>query len=220
PVTADITLYAKWEENSQGGGSGTGGNGGGGGGSATVEPEPVVPTNPFKDVDEKDYFYDAVMWAVANGVTSGTSADTFSPDATCTRAQTVTFLWNAAGKPEPKSTTCPFTDVAPTAYYYKAVLWAVEEGITSGTSATTFGPEQIVTRGQNVTFLWKFADKPAVEDDSKFADVSEANYYHDAVVWAAEEGITSGTSATTFGPENPCTRAQIVTFLYRHMVEE
>jgi len=197
------------------------GNGGGSGGSATTEPEePVVPTNPFKDVDEKDYFYNAVMWAVANGVTSGTSADTFSPDATCTRAQTVTFLWNAAGKPEPKSTTCPFTDVAPTAYYYKAVLWAVEEGITSGTSATTFGPEQIVTRGQNVTFLWKFADKPAVEDDSKFADVSEANYYHDAVVWAAEEGITSGTSATTFGPENPCTRAQIVTFLYRHMVEE
>ena len=174
----------------------------------------------FKDVDEKDYFYDAVMWAVANGVTSGTSADNFSPDATCTRAQTVTFLWNAAGKPEPKATDCPFVDVAPTAYYYKAVLWAVEEGITAGTSATTFGPDKTVTRGQNVTFLWKFADKPSVDDDSKFSDVTEANYYHDAVVWAKEEGITAGTSATTFGPEAPCTRGQIVTFLYRHMVEE
>jgi len=216
-VTQDITLYAKWAQKPSGG---SGGSGGGGGSSAVTPEEPVVPTNPFKDVNEKDYFYNAVMWAVANGVTSGTSADTFSPDATCTRAQTVTFLWNAAGKPEPKAKDCPFVDVAPTAYYYKAILWAVEEGITAGTSATTFGPNETVTRGQNVTFLWKFADKPVVGDDSKFHDVTDANYYHDAVVWAAEEGITAGTSATTFGPEDPCTRGQIVTFLYRHMVEE
>ncbi|MBQ8590883.1 MAG: S-layer homology domain-containing protein, partial [Firmicutes bacterium] len=206
--------------------------GGGGGGlieeevmeePEAIEPiipeEPIVSENPFDDVKEENYFFEPVMWALNNMVTSGTTADTFSPGATCTRAQTVTFLWNAAGKPEPKTTECPFVDVSPTSYYYKAVLWAVEEGITSGVSANSFGPNKTVTRGQTVTFLWKFAGLPDVKKESKFDDVIKTNYYHDAVVWALEEEITSGTSEVTFSPNQPCTRGQIVTFLYRYIVE-
>lgn len=170
----------------------------------------------FTDVLASAYYYDAVYWAVENGVTNGTSASTFSPNASCTRAQMVTFLWRAAGSPEPESTVNPFTDVSASAYYYDAVLWAVEQGITNGTSATTFGPDTTVTRGQTVTFLWRY-DGSTAASGSGFADVASDAYYADAVAWAASEGITSGTSATTFSPNNDCTRGQIVTFLYRYM---
>ena len=170
----------------------------------------------FTDVPASAYYYDAVYWAVENGVTNGTSNTTFSPDASCTRAQMVTFLWRAAGSPEPESTVNPFTDVSASAYYYDAVLWAVEQGITNGTSATTFGPDATVTRGQTVTFLWRYDGSTAVSG-SGFADVASDAYYADAVAWAAGEGVTSGTSATTFSPSNDCTRGQIVTFLYRYM---
>lgn len=176
------------------------------------EPEAL----PFVDVPTGAYYYDAVAWAVENGVTSGTSATTFSPNNSCTRAQMVTFLWRAAGSPEPESTVNPFTDVSASAYYYDAVLWAVEQGITNGTSATTFSPDATVTRGQTVTFLWRNAGSPAASGSS-FTDVASDAYYATAVAWAAGEGITSGTSAITFSPNNNCTRAQIVTFLYRYM---
>lgn len=175
--------------------------------------------NPFVDVAEGAYYYDAVLWAAENGITGGTSATTFSPAVTCTRAQTVTFLWRAAGSPEPETTVCPFEDVTADKYYYDAVLWAVENGITVGTSATTFSPNATVTRAQNVTFLWRWAESPAVEAANPFADVASDMYYHDAVLWAAEEGITAGTTATTFSPNDPCLRSQIVTFLYRYLAE-
>ena len=138
---------------------------------------------------------------------------------TCTRAQMVAFLWRAEGSPEPASANCPFTDVAQNAYYYKAVLWAVEQGITAGTSATTFGSDDIVTRGQAVTFLWRAAGKPETTTTNPFADVTTDAYYYDAVLWAVEKGVTAGTSATTFSPSAPCNRAQIVTFLYRYAGE-
>lgn len=170
---------------------------------------------PFTDVYEGAYYADAVEWAVANGITSGTSATTFSPDASCTRAQMVTFLWRAAGSPAPAATINPFTDVDSGAYYYDAVLWAVEQGITSGTSATTFAPDAAVTRGQTVTFLYRAAGAPAVSGSSAFTDVAADAYYASAVVWAVSEGVTNGTSATTFSPDADCTRAQIVTFMYR-----
>ena len=138
---------------------------------------------------------------------------------TCTRAQTVTFLWRAAGSPDPEGTNRPFSDVVEGAYYYDAVLWAVENGITSGTSATTFSPNATVTRAQNVTFLWRWAESPAAEQANPFVDVAEGKYYHDAVIWAAEQGITAGTTATTFSPDDPCLRSQIVTFLYRYLAK-
>lgn len=172
------------------------------------------PGISFVDVSSGAYYYDAVKWAVENGITSGTSAATFSPDSACTRAQAVTFLWRAAGSPAPKSSTNPFADVQSGAYYYNAVLWAVEQGITAGTSATAFSPEQVCTRAQIVTFLYR-ADGTQVSGSNSFTDVADSAYYYDAVLWADQQGITSGTSATTFSPEQVCTRAQIVTFLYR-----
>lgn len=156
-----------------------------------------------------------MLWAVENGITSGTSATTFSPNAVCTRAQAVTFLWRAAGSPEPGIAENPFTDVASDSYYYKAVLWAVEKGITSGTSATTFSPNVTCSRAQIVTFLWRGQQSPSVSTSGAFTDVSADAYYAKAVDWAVSEGITSGTSATTFSPNANCTRAQIVTFLWR-----
>lgn len=170
----------------------------------------------FIDVPANAYYYDAVAWAVENGVTNGTSDTTFSPDVTCTRAQTVTFLWRAAGSPAPRSSVNPFTDVQPGAYYYEAVLWAVENGITKGTSDTTFSPDDTVTRGQTVTFQHRAASSPAASGGT-FADVAADAYYAPAVQWAVANGITNGTSSTTFSPDDPCTRGQIVTFLYRDM---
>ena len=179
--------------------------------------KPEKPKNPFKDVSENDYFYDAVLWAVDKGITSGTSATIFDANKNCTRAEMVTFLWRAAGKPEPTNRMNPFTDVKEDSYYYKAVLWAVENGITKGTSDTTFSPNDTCTRGQTATFLYRYAGSPAVSGRNYFNDVNETDYYYDAVVWAASEGITTGTSATTFSPADFCTRGQIVTFLYRYL---
>lgn len=170
---------------------------------------------PFTDVAEGAYYADAVAWAIQNKVTSGVSATTFAPNASCTRGQMVTFLWKAAGSPEPKSLTTAFTDVKSGAYYEKAVAWAVENKVTTGTSATTFSPDATVTRGQSVTFLWKANNSPAAEGTSGFTDVAASAYYASAVNWAVEKGVTSGMSATTFAPNSNCTRAQIVTFLYR-----
>ena len=172
------------------------------------------PENPFTDISKSDYFYDAVLWAVDKGITSGTGGTTFSPNASCTRGQMVTFLWRAAGSPAPKSAETPFTDVNKGDYFYDAVLWAVEQGITSGTSATTFSPNATVTRGQTVTFLWRAAGSPAASGSS-FSDVSADAYYAQAVAWAVKENITAGTSASTFSPDAHCTRAQIVTFLWK-----
>lgn len=186
-------------------------------GSLTTEETTEEPasSNPFTDVSADAYYHDAVLWAVENGITSGTSATTFSPNAVCTRAQAVTFLWRAAGSPEPGIAENPFTDVASDSYYYKAVLWAVEKGITSGTSATTFSPNVTCSRAQIVTFLWREQQSPSVSTSGAFTDVSADAYYAKAVDWAVSEGITSGTSATTFSPNANCTRAQIVTFLWR-----
>ena len=180
---------------------------------------PPAPNNPFVDVKQGAYYYDPVLWAVNHQpqITNGTSATTFSPDATCTRGQVVTFLWRANGCPEPKSTSNPFKDVASGAYYYKAVLWAVENGITNGTSATAFSPDAPCTRAHVVTFLWRSANKPAAGSTNPFKDVKAGLYYTDAVLWAVSKNITNGTSATMFSPDSPCTRGQIVTFLYRYM---
>ena len=174
-----------------------------------------IETVSFRDVEQSDYYYDAVQWAVEKGITEGTSADTFSPGASCTRAQMVTFLWRAAGSPAPKSTTNPFRDVRSTDYYYDAVLWAVENGITSGTSADTFAPNATVTRGQTVTFLYRAAGSPAVGGNAGFSDVNANDYYNSAVAWAAENNITGGTGNGKFSPKADCTRGQIVTLLYR-----
>ena len=180
----------------------------------TPEAAPA-PTNPFRDVRESDYYYEAVLWAVERGITTGASADRFDPDGTCDRAQTVTFLWRSAGCPEPLSTSCPFTDVPEGAYYYKAVLWAAENGITKGTSETTFSPFDRVDRGQVVTFLWRMAGSPPASAETAFPDVPETAYCYTAVLWAVQNGITTGTSATAFSPSADCRRAQIVTFLQR-----
>ena len=171
--------------------------------------------NPFTDINDDAYYKDAVIWAVENGITKGTSGTMFSPDAACTRAQAVTFLWRAAGSPAPKATAMPFADVKAGSYYYDAVLWAVENGITKGTSDTTFSPDVKCTRAQIVTFLWRAQKSPAAASVNVFTDVAADAYYADAVNWAVAKGITSGTSAAAFSPNADCTRAQIVTFLYR-----
>lgn len=172
-----------------------------------------VEVSPFADVATDAYYYDAVKWAVEKGVTNGVSETLFGPDQACTRAQIVTFLWRAAGSPEPKSGSS-FADVATDAYYAKAVAWAVENGITKGTSETTFHPDETCTRAQGVTFLYRALGKLAAAQ-AGFTDVAADSYYADAVNWAAENGVTKGISETLFGPDGSCTRAQIVTFLYR-----
>ena len=174
----------------------------------------AVDALSFTDVSTKAYYFDAVAWAVKNKITSGQSDTLFAPDASCTRAQMVTFLWRANGSPEPTVTELPFTDVAADAYYAKAVLWAVENGITTGTSDTTFDPDGVVTRAEAVTFLWRAAGKP-IAGGSLFADVESTKYYAEAVRWAVTSGITNGMSDLTFAPNDICTRAHIVTFLYR-----
>ncbi len=163
------------------------------------------------------YYYDPVLWAVNQTpqITAGTSATTFSPAATCTRGQVVTFLWRAAGEPKPAGAKNPFTDVKSGDYFYSAVLWAVEKGITQGTSATTFSPNAPCTRAHVVTFLWRSEGQSRVDAKNPFGDVKSGDYYYSAVLWAVKNEITAGTSATTFSPNNPCTRGQIVTFLYR-----
>ncbi len=190
-LTADTTIYAGWNEK-------------------TVN-------NPFIDLKEDSYYFDSVLWAVGKGITNGISATTFEPESTCTRGQLVTFLWRALGSPKPTSDSNPFDDVKTNSFYYNAVLWAVENDITNGVDDSHFNPDQDVTRAHTVTFLWRAAGKPEISKEWKidFTDLVENSYYSDAVVWAAEKGITNGTSATTFEPEATCVRAQIVTFLHR-----
>jgi hypothetical protein len=170
---------------------------------------------PFADVADESYYYDAVDWADLEGITEGTSPTTFSPLDDATRGQTITFLWRAAGCPEPASKANPFTDVPGNAYFYKAVLWALENGITDGTSAEHFSPNATVTRAQVATFLYRMGGK-AEEGEMPFVDVEDESYYEDAVLWAYKNGVTEGTSATKFSPADHCLRGQIVTFLYRY----
>ena len=172
-------------------------------------------TGVFVDVATGSYYEDAVDWAVGNGITQGTDDTHFSPDGICTRAQAVAFLWRAAGSPKPETRTMPFTDVPAGSYYYDTVLWAVENDITKGTSDTTFSPNMTCTRAQIVAFLWRSEKSPAAGTANPFADVKSAAYYADAVLWAAKKDITKGTTNTTFSPDADCTRAQIVTFLWR-----
>jgi len=179
-------------------------------------PASAAQTNPFTDVPSDQYYYDPVLWAVSEKITTGTTVTTFSPNATCTRAQAVTFLWRSAGEPAPATTVNPFTDVKADEYYYKAVLWAVEKGITTGTTATTFDPNGTVLREHFVTFLWRMAGKPAPSKASVFTDLVKDAYYCDAAAWANEKGYCKGLTETTFGPRNSCTRGQTVTFLYRY----
>ena len=172
-------------------------------------------TGVFVDVATGSYYEDAVDWAVETGITKGTDDTHFSPDGICTRAQAVTFLWRTAGSPASKTSAMPFTDVPVGSYYYDAVLWAVENGITKGTSDTTFSPNMTCTRAQIVAFLWRSEKSPAAGTANPFADVKSTAYYADAVLWAVKENITKGTTNTTFSPDADCTRAQIVTFLWR-----
>ena len=196
PVREDLILYSRWL---------------------------YIPggIKPFTDVaDPLQYYYPPVYWAVEKGVTTGTSAAKFSPNAPCTRAQVVTFLWRAAGKPAPASKENPFKDVPADQYYTDAVLWAVEKGITTGTGPNTFRPEAPCTRGQIVTFLWRYQGSPdPLFPKTTFTDVADTEFYAGAVAWAVENGVTTGKSATAFAPGDVCTRAQIVTFLFRATAE-
>ncbi len=188
-VTEDLEAYAHWEK------------------------EPVSLS--FPDVPEDSYYAESVAWAVERGIAGGTGSGTFAPDQICTRGQVVTFLYRAMGSPGLSSGSNPFSDVKDSDYFHDAVLWALEEGITGGTSATTFSPDAPCTRSQAVTFLYKGLGSPAVDHTSRFTDVPSSSYYASAVSWAVDRGITSGTGSTTFSPEDSCTRSQVVTFLYR-----
>ena len=177
---------------------------------------PPTPQISFTDVKPGAFYAEAVGWALANGITKGTGDTTFSPGKGCTRAEVVTFLWRAAGEPEPASDDCPFGDVSAKNYYYKAVLWAVEKNVTTGTSPTAFSPSATCTRAQIVTFLWRYNGAPKQGNGrNPFTDVKRSAYFYDAVLWAVENNVTAGTSATKFSPSAVCTRGQVVTFLYR-----
>jgi len=169
---------------------------------------------PFADVTNRDYYYEPVLWALLGGITSGTTPTTFAPYDSCLRSQVVTFLWRANNSPVVEAEN-PFEDVKPTDYYYNAVLWAVEQGITSGLDETHFGPNETCSRSQVVTFLWRADGSPVAESDDPFEDVEPSDYYYQAVLWAVENGITNGLDGTHFGPNDPCSRSQVVTFLYR-----
>ena len=184
---------------------------------AVFEKDAPISKHPFLDVPAGAYYEDAVVWAVGKGITSGTNATAFDPNGTCTRAQAVTFLWRAAGSPTPKTKLMPFPDVPVGSYYWNAVLWAIEQGITEGTSYLTFSPNDSCTRAQIVTFLWRAKGNPAVSGNAPFTDVAPDAYYAAAVTWAEKNGITGGIGNGLFGSNNTCTRAQIVTFLYRAM---
>ena len=179
-------------------------------------PTPVPTVGGFEDVKQSDWYADAVVWAVNAGITTGKTAKTFAPKENCTRAQIVTFLWRAMGCPSPKGGN-PFTDVKDSAYFKNAVIWAEETGITTGTSSGKFSPNDVVTRGQTVTFLYRLAGEPAVGADNPFHDIAAGKFYTKGVLWAVQNGITNGATKTTFEPNSPCTRAQIVTFLHRDM---
>lgn len=177
----------------------------------------LAATNPFKDVKKSAFYYDAVLWAVEQNITSGVSKTEFGPNAACTRGQTVTFLWRAAGCPNPTTQTNPFKDVKKSDFYYKAVLWAVENNVTAGTSKNTFGPNDACTRGQIVTFMWRSQGAQKVNASNPFKDVQKKDFYYNAVLWAVKNNITAGVSKDAFAPGDTCTRGQIVTFLYRYV---
>ena len=187
-------------------------------GAVTVKAAFGPESLPFTDVSVDAYYANAVKWAVDKGVTSGLTATTFGPNESCTRGQMVTFLWRAAGSPV-VNYAMKFTDVPADAYYAEAVRWAVSKGITAGLTETTFGPEQTVTRGQVVAFLYRQAGSPAVGSKNPFTDVASDAYFADAVKWAVAQKITAGTTDTTFSPDADCTRGQIVTFLYNDMAK-
>lgn len=174
--------------------------------------------NPFTDV-KKGPYYDAILWAYCNGVTNGISDTVFGVDNGCTRAQIVTFLYRAAGQPKVENVKNPFTDVSKNSTYYNAIMWAVENGITTGKTATSFDPNAVCTRGQIVTFLWRYEKAPIVSSLAKFDDVAANSYCYNAVMWAVENGITNGKTTTTFAPNDTCTRAQAVTFIYREFAK-
>lgn len=176
-----------------------------------------VTGNPFTDVAADKFYYTPVLWAYEKGITSGVTATAFQPNAACTRGQVVTFLWRAMGKPEPKTTDNPFTDVADASYCGKAVLWAYENGITAGVTADTFAPDATVSRDQFVTFLWRSAGKPAAQGTNPFTDVADGSAFYDAILWAYESGVTAGVTADTFSPKDACARGQVVTFLHRYL---
>ena len=181
---------------------------------------PYNPANPFRDVPLDVFYEEPVLWALEEGVTTGTSATEFSPNEACLRSQVVTFLWRAAGEPKAKTAVNPFVDVKPGDYYYDAVLWAVENGITTGADDTHFEPNGICNRSQVVTFLYRAFEKPPVDSaENLFTDVSAGDWYADAVLWAVQEGITNGLSETKFGPNEVCNRSQVVTFLHRAYVD-
>ena len=187
--TGNATIYAHWVEKTDGG---------------------------FLDITESDFYYQAVIWAVERGIANGTEKNRFSPYGGCTRGAVVTFLWRAEGSPEPQGSSNPFVDVKSGAYYYKAVLWSVEKGITKGTDTTHFSPDETCTIGQIVTFLWRSEKEPKpTGTGNPFADVNTSDYFFNAVLWAVSKGITKGTDATHFSPSDTCTRGQVVTFLYR-----
>ena len=181
------------------------------------DPDEVQEGHPvFTDVSPDRFYYEPVLWAYENKIADGVAANRFAPEKVCTRGQIVTFLWRNAGSPEPQSQSNPFTDVKPKSYCYKAILWAVEHGITDGITATEFGPDKSCTRGHAVTFLWRANGCPdPVNTNNSFTDVKEGRFYFNAVLWAAENDITQGITAQLFKPKNTCTRGQIVTFLYR-----
>lgn len=185
-------------------------------GAVTVKPTFVRETeeSPFRDVFERDYYYDAVKWAAEEGITTGTSADLFSPSVPCTRGQMVTFLWRAAGSPNVDG-AMTFTDVADSAYYAPAVRWAASVGVTSGTGAGRFSPDAPCTRGQMAAFLYRWQQSPAASGSNPFADVADSDYYYAAVLWAYQKGVTQGVSASAFAPSAPCTRGQMAMFLYQ-----
>ena len=212
-VTGTIVLYPVT----------SGGSSGGGGGRPSTPSTPTTPTtpstpeqpvqNPFADVAPEDWFYDAVTWAKQAGITGGVSQDRFGSGDPCTRGQIVTFLWRAAGSPAPKGQVS-MTDVSADAYYSTAVAWAVENGIASGTGEDLFSPDAPCTRAQAVTFLWRAAGSPAAQGDASFHDVTDGDYFAQAVAWASEHDITDGVGGGLFGSMDSCTRSQIVTFLF------
>ena len=208
--TADVKITQRELNDKLPIGDNTGGNTGG----STVTPS-KPETLPFTDVAEGSYCYDAVRWAVEKGVTEGVSETSFAPNEPCTRGQAVTFLWRAAGSPAPKGQEMPFTDVAESSPFAKAILWAAENGVTKGVTETTFAPNAPCTRGQIVTFLYRSQGAPAQAGSNPFTDVAEGSPYLAAILWAAENGVTKGVTETTFAPNNTCVRGQIVTFLYR-----
>lgn len=184
--------------------------------NGSVEDSIEFTVELYSDISQNSFFYSAVKWASSNGVTYGTSNETFSPNKICSRAQAVTMLWRAAGSPPPSSTVTLFADVEPDKYYFEAVQWAVEQGITNGVNTLEFAPESACSRAHIITFIYRMCSSPSVNFKQIFNDVKSNSYYSSAVTWAVQQKITNGTSNVTFSPNDLCTRAQMVTFLYRY----